>query len=199
MGVVAVTGPADDWDAEYGEGAPNQAWFEKYLAEVNQAADESVLIDAIAAGMAAAERRIVGDTKDWQPLGILSALNASTLVAPNRAETEEQRVARELVPLVRAAAAEVPLPPRVDVLGGHLREFRTVDAALDQHEGEQQWGEFLDRWDLTPNLTPRQHNSSLPCWCDGFMLGDAAVHLDARVPPGGCGHAFSADAWGQFR
>lgn len=106
-----------------------------------------------------------------------------TVTARMPGSTVEEHVARELVPLVRAAASEVPLPPRVEVLGGHLRDFRTVDAALDQHDGEQQWGEFLDRWHLTPELTRRPHSSSLPCWCDGFMRG-AAVHLDEHVPPG---------------
>lgn len=145
---------------------------------------EELLLDHYAENMDAEMDRIIGDVTDWQPIGILDATTTIT-VLPRRPETVEDRVARELVPLVRAAAAEVPLPPRVDVLGGHLREFRTVDAALDQHDGERQWGQFLDRWHLTPDLTRRQHSSSLPCWCDGFMWGAAAVHLDDRVPPGG--------------
>jgi hypothetical protein len=98
--------------------------------------DERLIIEFIADEMEAAERRICGDSKTWRPLGFLGAATI---------ETEDQRVARELVPLVRAAAAEVPLPPRVDVLGGHLRTSRTADDAQHQHVSDIRWAHYKEQ------------------------------------------------------
>jgi hypothetical protein len=147
---------------------------------------EEILIDAYADHLDAALGRIIGDTENCQPLGFLG-------VGEPVVETEEQRVKRELVPLVRAAADEVPLPGRAEVLGGHLRGHRCVDDALDTHRAEQQWSGFLDRWDLTPDLTCRRHARELPCWCDAFLLGGVVVHQDDRIPPWSSGYAISND------
>lgn len=130
-----------------------------------------------------------------------------TVTASVAGPTEKERVNRDLVPLVRAAAAEVPLPARVEVLGGHLREFRAIDGALDQHDGEQKWGQFLDRWDLTTDLTSRstpgflmpldmraaadtarqavrRHENGMDCWCGPVKAGQVPIHLDPAVPRG---------------
>lgn len=68
----------------------------------------------------------------------------SSSVPPRETAAEEDRVARELVPLVRAAATEVPLPKRVDVLGGHLRTSRTADDAVGQHVSDVRWARYQE-------------------------------------------------------
>lgn len=77
------------------------AWTEHHGRPPNWV--EEILIDAYAEHMDAARGRIIGDTKNARPLGFLGA-------AEPVLETEEERVTRELVPLVRAAADKVPLP-----------------------------------------------------------------------------------------
>ncbi|GHH57792.1 hypothetical protein [Lentzea cavernae] len=69
----------------------------------------------------------------------------SSSVPPNRSAIEDDRITRELVPLVRAAAAEARLPGSMDVLGGHLRTSRTVDQAEHRHAWERWSAEELQR------------------------------------------------------
>jgi hypothetical protein len=116
-----MTAPTDDWDAEYGEGGPAHAWFERYLGAVEQAAAEPGVLPVALRG-------------------------PSSSVPPNKTAVEEDRVARELVPLVRAAAAEVPLPERVEVLSGQLHESRDVDGALSEHVSSMWWAREETRW-----------------------------------------------------
>lgn len=75
---------------------------------------------------------------------------------------EWQRVERDLVPRVRAAAdaANRPGPhdvPRLDLEAARFGVY-------------QQW--------------EGQHVVDATCWCDAYMLGDIPVHVDDRVPPG---------------
>jgi hypothetical protein len=64
------------------------------------------------------EKEVLGDVENWKPTGILSVpAELETLIGKPppalRSEPIADRVRRDLVPLVRAAAAEVPLPPDV--------------------------------------------------------------------------------------
>lgn len=88
-----------------------QAWIEEH-GHAPTWVDE-MLIDTYAEHMDAAMGRIIGDTENTRLLGFLGAAEPAV-------ETEEQRVARELVPLVRAAAGEA-FSPRPTSKGGSSR------------------------------------------------------------------------------
>lgn len=81
--------------------------------------------------------------------------------------TLEERVARELVPLVRAAAAE--------------------------EQAEDLRGEASIAVCLAPEPTPRLHSRTFPCWCGGFATAFGDVHLDERIQRGTPGYMFNPD------
>ncbi|GAA1281462.1 hypothetical protein [Saccharothrix xinjiangensis] len=114
-----------------------------------------------------------------------------------REDLAAAHVRRELVPLVRTAAKEVPLPAgRIEVARGLLRTHRTADQALFA-ASQEQWAEAQKELQrrvvdeviqaqilaLAAELgLPHGENSS--CWCRPVRCGPVLVHQDARVPPG---------------
>lgn len=200
-----MTEPVDDWTAEYGENGPNQAWFEDYIAGVEQAGEETPVNKPIddawtffrelqQHGSATVTNRLrdeleevygppgwlrdsfdrwlkTFETHDEPPPALRAAgtpardLQAcSKLLQP--LEIDSGRVTRELAPLVRRAAAEVPQPTdRVDAFGGHLRASRTPDEATSKHWADQRWTDFCVRWGYPEYLPVSAGEHHYDCGC----------------------------------
>lgn len=120
--------------------------------------------------------------------------------------TQREHVERHLVPLVRAAADEVPLPTgRIEVARGLLRTSRTVEQALLAADQERWWTAWDERERQAIDEAIREHilalaaevglphETSPSCWCRPVQVGPNLFHRDPRVPPGYIGVPFRAE------
>lgn len=147
--------------------------------------------------LAAAAAQLLGGFDRWEPTGTTAAEPA----------TEEERVTRDLVPLVRAAAAEVPIGdvPKLDEDLAQLKFFTSrswsyynsqVEESLKDARNEYFRGlpTSLSEAFLTGNdvrtaadrarQTVRRHENGADCWCGPVKVGTTPVHLDPSAPLG---------------
>jgi hypothetical protein len=173
---------------------------------------EEILIDTYVENVDAALDRIIGDTRRSKPLGFLGS------AAEQAVDTEERRVTRELVPLVRAAAAEVPIGdvPKLDEDLARLKFFTSRSWSDHDAQAEQSLQHARDEYFqslpttlsgafLTPNdvrttaeqarQAVRRHENGMDCWCGPVKVGTMPIHVDPSVPRGEVRYEGAFDAW----
>ncbi|MFJ5984335.1 hypothetical protein [Lentzea sp. NPDC092896] len=131
---------------------------------------------------------------------------SSSSVPPNGNTIEDDRIARELVPLVRAAADEVYVGdvPRLDLDLARLGFYSSCSLPNYAALAEQSRRTAMDDWvagqlgsphgfltpgDLRASVGParepaRRHEGGTDCWCNPVLVGRFPFHVDPSVPRG---------------